>query len=71
MDMSTSHTFAVDGMQCGHCVSVIASAVRHIDGVQYTAVDRTVGTVTVRGKSLDDHVIRDSIVGAGSYSVRV
>ncbi len=70
MTMSTSHTFTVDGMQCGHCVSIIASAVRDLDGVQYAAVDRTVGTVTVRGESLDDQLIRESILEAGGYSVR-
>jgi copper chaperone CopZ len=63
-----THTFAVDGMECGHCVTIIASAVRGLDGVQSTAVDRTVGTVTVHGTSLDDQVIRDSILEAG-YTV--
>lgn len=69
MATPTTHTFTVDGMECGHCVSIIASAVRNLDGVQSTAVDRIVGTVTVHGISLDDQVIRESILEAG-YTVR-
>lgn len=64
-----THTFRVDGMQCGHCVSIITSAVRDLDGVQSTAVDRTEGTVTVQGINLDDQEIRESILKAG-YTVR-
>lgn len=65
----TTRTYRVDGMECGHCVSIIASAVRQIDGVAATTVDRTTATVAVVGTELDDQVIRETILTAG-YTVR-
>jgi copper chaperone CopZ len=50
-------------------VSIIASAVRQLDGVTTTTVDRPLGTVTVAGEDLDDQAIRASILEAG-YTVR-
>jgi copper chaperone len=69
--MTTMHTrtYTVEGMECGHCVSIIASAVRQLDGVRTTTVDRPLGTVTVDGDGLDDQAIRASILEAG-YTVR-
>jgi copper chaperone CopZ len=64
-----TRTYIVEGMECGHCVSIIASAVRQLEGVQTTAVDRPGGTVTVHGNDLDDQAIRASILEAG-YTVR-
>jgi copper chaperone len=64
-----TRTYTVEGMECGHCVSIIASAVRQLDGVTTTAVDRPLGTVTVHGDDLDDQAIRASILEAG-YTVR-
>lgn len=64
-----TRTYTVEGMECGHCVSIIASAVRQLDGVTTTTVDRPLGTVTVAGEDLDDQAIRASILEAG-YTVR-
>jgi copper chaperone CopZ len=64
-----SRTYLVEGMECGHCVSIIASAVRQVDGVTSTTVDRPLGTVTVDGEQFDDQAIKASILEAG-YTVR-
>lgn len=69
MTILHTRTFTVEGMECGHCVSFIASAVRQLDGVTTTTVDRPLGTVTVAGEDLDDQAIRASILEAG-YTVR-
>ena len=69
MTIGHTRTYTVEGMECGHCVSIIASAVRQLDGVTTTTVDRPLGTVTVDGDDLDDRAIRASILEAG-YTVR-
>lgn len=69
MTYAHTRTYTVDGMECGHCVSINASAVRRLDGITTTTVDRPQGTVTVHGDNLDDAAIRASILEAG-YTVR-
>ena len=59
MTIGHTRTYTVEGMECGHCVSIIASAVRQLDGVTTTTVDRPLGTVTVDGDDLDDRGIFD------------
>jgi copper chaperone CopZ len=64
-----TRTYTVEGMDCGHCVTIIASAVRQLAGVTTTTVDRHLGTVTVHGDAVDDRTIRAAILEAG-YTVR-
>jgi len=68
MSSENTRTYTVEGMECGHCVSIIASAVHQLDGVTTTTVNRPLGTVTVDGDDLDDQAIRASILEAG-YTV--
>ena len=62
-------TLRVDSIECGHCVSMIASAVRTVDGVTETTVDRRTGTVTVAGPGVSWADVRSAIHAAG-YTVR-
>lgn len=64
-----SFALHVDSIECGHCVSMIATAVRQVDGVTETMVDRRTGTVTVAGARVDREDVRSAIVAAG-YTVR-
>lgn len=45
--MSTTSTFTVVGMTCGHCVRSVKGEVAKIDGVESVSVDFKSGTVTV------------------------
>jgi len=45
--MSTTNTFTVVGMTCGHCVRSVKDEVGKIDGVNSVAVDFKSGLVTV------------------------
>ena len=65
-----SFTLRVDSIECGHCVSMIASAVRAVDGVTETTGDRRTGTVTVAGAEADQADVRSAIHAAG-YTVRL
>lgn len=61
-------TLHVDSMECGHCVTIIAAAVKEVPGVQTTDVDRTTETVTVHGADMDPAQLRQAIELAG-YTV--
>ena len=45
--MSTTATYTVSGMTCGHCVSSVTEEVTSIPGVIDVKVDLTSGSVTV------------------------
>ena len=45
--MSTTNTFTVVGMTCGHCVRSVKEEIGKIDGVNSVAVDFKSGLVTV------------------------
>lgn len=70
--MSTTTTFGVDGMTCGHCVSAVTSELSALPGVQDVAVQLTVGgssTVSVVSQApLADAAIAEAVVEAG-YAV--
>jgi copper ion binding protein len=45
--MSTTQTYRVTGMTCGHCVAAVEQEVGGIAGVSDVAVDLASGSVTV------------------------
>jgi len=45
--MSTTTTYTVTGMTCGHCVSAVRTEVGGLPGVTDVAVDLQTGHVTV------------------------
>jgi len=67
--MSSTSTYAVNGMTCEHCVASVREEVGEIDGVQSVDVDLVAGgvsTVRVRSESeLDDDTIVAAINEAG------
>ena len=70
--MSTTTSFGVDGMTCGHCVSAVTSELSALPGVHDVVIQLTVGgssTVSVTSDSvLSDAAVNDAVVEAG-YAV--
>ena len=71
--MSTSTTYAVAGMTCGHCVSAVTEELTRLPGVQAVTVDLVAGgTSAVRVESddpLDEGAVRAAVDEAG-YELR-
>lgn len=65
MTVTSTLTYTVPGMTCGHCVAAVDSEVRAVSGVTEVAVDLDTKAVVVSGTSLDDAAIRAAIDEAG------
>ncbi|WP_426593644.1 heavy-metal-associated domain-containing protein [Cellulomonas sp. McL0617] len=67
--MSTTTTFGVDGMTCGHCVSAVTSELSALPGVHDVVVQLIVGgssTVSVTSDTtLADDDVAQAVVEAG------
>lgn len=63
---TTTRTYRVRGMTCGHCVGAVTRELGSLDGVSDVQVDLATGDVTVRsGRPLDDAEVAEAIVEAG------
>jgi copper chaperone CopZ len=71
--MSTTTTYSVQGMTCGHCASAVSQEVSSLAGVQSVDVDLVAGGVsTVRVVSeapLTDDAVAAALDEAGDYSL--
>ena len=45
--MSTTSTWTVTGMTCGHCVASVTEELLEVDGIETVEVDLATGAVTV------------------------
>jgi copper chaperone CopZ len=64
--MSTTVTYSVTGMSCGHCENSVSSELAALHGVTGVAADAKNGTVTVSSDGpLDDSAVRAAIDEAG------
>ena len=63
--MSTTITYSVPDISCGHCRDTITSEVSTVDGVESVSVDVKAKTVTVVGEPLDEEAIVAAIDEAG------
>ena len=67
--MSTTTTYAVAGMTCGHCVGAVTEEIAGLPGVHEVHVDLVAGgTSEVRVTSdapLDEAQVRDAVDEAG------
>jgi len=61
--MTTTRTFSVPGVSCGHCRAAIEGEVAPVDGVTSVVVDLDEKTVTVVGG--EEQAIVDAIDEAG------
>lgn len=60
MSETTTLTFVVPGMSCGHCKAAVTNEVKGVSGVEQVTVDLDTKVVTVTGAAL----VRDAIVAA-------
>jgi len=67
--MSTSTTFTVTGMTCGHCVAAVTEEVAKLDGVTGVDVDLASGAVTVRADGPIDAAAFAAAVDEAGYEV--
>ncbi|MEV7779962.1 cation transporter [Kitasatospora sp. NPDC088351] len=64
--MSSTITYTVTGMSCGHCESSISKELSTLTGVTEVAADAKAGTVTVSSATeLDDDQVRAAVDEAG------
>ena len=64
--MSTTSTYAVSGMTCGHCVQAVTGELSGLPGVDAVQVDLGTGTVTVTSaEPLDESAVRAAVDEAG------
>ncbi|KJS56355.1 heavy-metal-associated domain-containing protein [Streptomyces rubellomurinus] len=64
--MSSTITYTVSGMSCGHCEKAISSELSALDGVTGVSADSAAGTVTVSSLApLTDEQIAAAIDEAG------
>jgi len=58
-------TYTVPGMHCAHCERAVSDEVAAVRGVEAVDVDLETKRVVVRGRDLDDAVLRAAIDEAG------
>jgi copper chaperone CopZ len=64
--MSTTSTYTVTGMTCGHCVASVTEAISEIAGVENVDVALVTGAVTVTSaEPLDESAVRTAVEEAG------
>lgn len=64
--MSTTTTWTVTGMTCGHCVSSVTEEVSGVPGAKEVTVDLATGLLTVTSEQpLDDAAVRAAVEEAG------
>ena len=59
--MSTTSTWTVTGMTCGHCVASVTEELQELPGVTGVQVDLPTGAVTVTS---DDELGREAVEAA-------
>ena len=64
--MSSTSTYQVTGMTCGHCAQSVSTGIGTVAGVTDVQVDLTSGAVTVTSaEALDTHQVREAVPEAG------
>lgn len=67
--MSTTSTYTVNGMTCGHCVASVTEEVTKLDGVTAVDVDLASGRVTVESDGPVDEAAFAAAVDEAGYTV--
>lgn len=64
--MSSTSTYNVAGMTCGHCVSSVTEEVSKIPGVTDVKVDLASGSVDIGSEApVDEAAVKDAVEEAG------
>ena len=67
--MSSTSTYTVSGMTCGHCVSSVTEEVTKIPGVTDVQVDLASGAVTIASESPVDETAVEAAVDEAGYEL--
>ena len=67
--MSTTTTFTVTGMTCGHCVAAVTDEVSKLDNVSTVEIDLAIGAVTVVSEGPVDPAAFAAAVDEAGYEV--
>lgn len=62
---TTTRTYTVTGMTCGHCVAAVRQEVSALAGVTAVDVDLESGRVTVEGVGVSDLAVQGAVDEAG------
>ena len=66
MSATSTTTYTVHGMTCGHCVNSVATEVGRVDGVVAVDVDLATGIVSVSSVGpVSDEAVRAAVDEAG------
>ena len=64
--MSTTSTWTVTGMTCGHCVASVTEELEEVEGVEQVAVTLETGEVVVTSTTpLDRSTVQAAVTEAG------
>ena len=64
--MSTTQTYTVTGMTCGHCVASVTEEVEEIPGVENVEVVLETGSLTITSSDpIDDAAVQAAVEDAG------
>jgi copper chaperone CopZ len=64
--MTTTTTYTVVGMTCGHCVGAVTEEVSSVPGITGVEVDLASGGLTVTSEApVDDTAVRAAVEEAG------
>jgi copper chaperone CopZ len=64
--MSTTQTYTVTGMTCGHCVASVTEEVQEIPGIEGVDVVLETGELTITSSEpVDDAAVRTAVEEAG------
>jgi copper chaperone len=67
--MSTTNTYTVEGMTCGHCVAAVTEELAKLDGVSHVDVDLASGSVTIESNHPLDSVDVAAAVDEAGYTI--
>lgn len=62
--MTSTQTYRVTGMTCGHCTSAVADELRTLDGVSDVRVDLVAGGTSTVEVDADRELSRDEVAAA-------
>jgi copper chaperone CopZ len=66
--MSTTQTYTVTGMTCGHCVASVTEEVQEIPGIENVDVVLETGSLTITSaEPVDDAAVRTAVEEAGYH----
>jgi copper chaperone len=67
--MSTTNSYKVEGMTCGHCVAAVTEELSKLKGVSHVDADLTSGRVTIESNHPLDSADVAAAVDEAGYTI--